>query len=362
MAEHEKVDAALLAGVTGFLAKYNTPNHQQGKASSAFSDDELVININQLLAESEVLLSAIENLPQEQIAPAVLSSLNVVTSVSSQRDTTKTDQLLSDQRRKHRNIQAAKRRQRYHKKTANCSEKEKMRYADNLSLSAWRAIAVLQKEKRLEAEQNHKQLRSAVVERARVIHQMKMLLQRFKADEGKNESREDGDQRFLFKALVGELDAIYARTHQTIREANFKICLAEAFIGKEMKNIVVTVPAYFNDSQADSLHHRIRPEQDGRRAQRADLRLGGGISDMSMLNTEKGIFLVKATAGDTHLGGEDSDNRLNRLSSAQTYIKIDSLFDTIEFNSISTHVRFENLCSDDFRTTNDPVGKDLRAS
>ncbi|ETI56819.1 hypothetical protein F443_00781 [Phytophthora nicotianae P1569] len=77
-----------------------------------------------------------------------------------------------------------------------------------------------------------------------------------------------------------------------------------------MKNIVVTVPAYFNDSQADSLHHRVRPEQDGRRAQRADLRLGGGISDMSLLNTEEGIFLVKATAGDTHLDGEDSDNRL----------------------------------------------------
>ncbi|ETP46580.1 hypothetical protein F442_07197 [Phytophthora nicotianae P10297] len=104
---------------------------------------------------------------------------------------------------------------------------------------------------------------------------------------------------------------------------------------------------------------------------------------MSMLNTEKGIFLVKATAGDTHLGGEDSDNRLveyfeqefkphhrKNLTQYQralrrpntTYIKIDSLFDTIEFNSISTHVRFENLCSDDFRTTNDPVGKDLRAS
>ncbi|ETL42169.1 hypothetical protein L916_06967 [Phytophthora nicotianae] len=250
MAEHEKVDAALLAGVTGFLAKYNTPNHQQGKASSAFSDDELVININQLLAESEVLLSAIENLPQEQIAPAVLFSLNVVTSVSSQRDTTKTDQLLSDQRREHRNIQAAKRRQRYHKKTANCSEKEKMRYADNLSLSAWRAIAVLQKEKRLETEQNHKQQRSAVVERARVIHQMKMLLQRFKADEGKNESREDGDQRFLFKALVGELDAIYARTHQTIREANFKMSPKLPY--KPMRKVNQGVE-YFDNTDASGL-------------------------------------------------------------------------------------------------------------
>ncbi|ETL41604.1 hypothetical protein L916_07462 [Phytophthora nicotianae] len=134
-----------------------------------------------------------------------------------------------------------------------------------------------------------------------------------------------------------------------------------------MKNIVVTVPAYFNDSQADSLHHRVRPEQDGRRAQRADLRLGGGISDMSLLNTEEGIFLVKATAGDTHLDGEDSDNRLveyfeqefkphhrKDLTQYQRALRRPNTF-----NSTNTHPRFENLCSDDFRTTKEPVGKDL---
>ncbi|ETP46581.1 hypothetical protein F442_07198 [Phytophthora nicotianae P10297] len=125
-----------------------------------------------------------------------------------------------------------------------------MRYADNLSLSAWRAIAVLQKEKRLEAEQNHKQQRSAVVERARVIHQMKMLLQRFKADEGKNESRVDGDQRFLFKALVGELDAIYARTHQIIREANFKMSPKLPY--KPMRKVNQGVE-YFDNTDASGL-------------------------------------------------------------------------------------------------------------
>ncbi|ETK88194.1 hypothetical protein L915_07526 [Phytophthora nicotianae] len=125
-----------------------------------------------------------------------------------------------------------------------------------------------------------------------------------------------------------------------------------------MKNIVVTVPAYFNDSQADSLHHRIRPEQDGRRAQRADLRLGGGISDISMLNTEEGIFLEFKPHHPKNL--TQYQRALRRPNT--TYIKIDSLFDTIEFNSISTHARFGNLCSDDFRTTNDPVGKDLRAA
>ncbi|ETK88781.1 hypothetical protein L915_07011 [Phytophthora nicotianae] len=104
---------------------------------------------------------------------------------------------------------------------------------------------------------------------------------------------------------------------------------------------------------------------------------------MSLLNTEEGIFLVKATAGDKHLGGEDSDNRLvenfvqefkphHRKDLTQyqralrrpntTYIKIGSLFDAIKFNSTNTHPRFENLCSDDFRTTKEPVGKDLRAS
>ncbi|KAI9994920.1 hypothetical protein PInf_011763 [Phytophthora infestans] len=125
--------------------------------------------------------------------------------------------------------------------------------------------------------------------------------------------------------------------------------------------------------------------------------LGGGTFDVSLLTIEDGIFEVKATAGDTHLGGEDFDNRLveffviefkrkhrkdmtsnqralRRLrtacerakrtlsTSAQAYIEIDSLFDGVDFNSTITRARFEDLCSDYFRKTMDPVAQVLRDS
>merc|ERR1719158_2376030 len=125
--------------------------------------------------------------------------------------------------------------------------------------------------------------------------------------------------------------------------------------------------------------------------------LGGGTFDVSLLTIEDGIFEVKATAGDTHLGGEDFDNRMvnhfvqefkrknkkdittnpramRRLrtacerakrtlsSSAQTGVEIDSLFEGIDFFSNITRARFEELCSDLFRGTLDPVEKCLRDS
>merc|ERR1712226_461655 len=123
--------------------------------------------------------------------------------------------------------------------------------------------------------------------------------------------------------------------------------------------------------------------------------LGGGTFDVSLLTIEEGIFEVKATAGDTHLGGEDFDNRmvdyflqdfkrrhrkdmsenqrsLRRLrtacerakrtlsSSTQAHIEIDSLFDGIDFNSTITRARFEDLCMDYFRKCMEPVEKVLR--
>ena len=123
--------------------------------------------------------------------------------------------------------------------------------------------------------------------------------------------------------------------------------------------------------------------------------LGGGTFDVSLLAIEGGIFEVKATAGDTHLGGEDFDNRmvdhfiaefkrkynkdlktnsraLRRLrtacerakralsSSTQTNIEIDSLFDGIDFYTSITRARFEELCADLFRSTIEPVEKVLR--
>jgi L1 cell adhesion molecule like protein len=123
--------------------------------------------------------------------------------------------------------------------------------------------------------------------------------------------------------------------------------------------------------------------------------LGGGTFDVSILTIEDGIFEVKSTAGDTHLGGEDFDNRmvnhfteefkrkykkdlktnkraLRRLrtacerakrtlsSSTQASIEIDSLFDGIDFYTSITRARFEELNADLFRGTLEPVEKSLR--
>merc|ERR1711976_1021594 len=121
--------------------------------------------------------------------------------------------------------------------------------------------------------------------------------------------------------------------------------------------------------------------------------LGGGTFDVSILTIEEGIFEVKATAGDTHLGGEDFDNRLvnhfiaefkrkhrqdltsnkralRRLRtacerakrtlsvSANANIEIDALYEGIDFYTNITKARFEELCSDLFRNTLEPVEKD----
>ncbi|KAF2587142.1 hypothetical protein F2Q70_00037573 [Brassica cretica] len=123
--------------------------------------------------------------------------------------------------------------------------------------------------------------------------------------------------------------------------------------------------------------------------------LGGGTFDVSLLTIEEGIFEVKSTAGDTHLGGEDFDNRmvnhfvqefkrknkkdisgspraLRRLrtacerakrtlsSTAQTTIEIDSLYESIDFYSPITRARFEELNMDLFRKCMEPVEKCLR--
>merc|ERR1712224_184054 len=110
--------------------------------------------------------------------------------------------------------------------------------------------------------------------------------------------------------------------------------IAESYLGKTVKNAVVTVPAYFNDSQRQATKDagaiaglnvmRIINEPTAaaiaygldKKSNMAGERnvvifdLGGGTFDVSLLTIEEGIFEVKATAGDTHLGGEDFDNRL----------------------------------------------------
>merc|ERR1711962_85199 len=192
---------------------------------------------------------------------------------------------------------------------------------------------------------------------------------------------------------------------------------AEAYLGTTVPNAVVTVPAYFNDSQrqatkdagtiaglnvlriineptAAAIAYGLDKKVGGERNVLI-FDLGGGTFDVSILTIEDGIFEVKSTAGDTHLGGEDFDNRmvghfinefkrkhkkdikgnkraLRRLrtacerakrtlsASAQANIEIDSLFEGIDFYTSITRARFEELCSDLFKGTLDPVEKALR--
>ncbi|KAL2533979.1 Heat shock 70 kDa protein 5 [Abeliophyllum distichum] len=197
--------------------------------------------------------------------------------------------------------------------------------------------------------------------------------------------------------------------------------IAEAFLGQTIKNAVVTVPAYFNDSQRQATKDagaiaglnvmRIINEPTAaaiaygldKKASRTGEKnvlifdLGGGTFDVSLLTIEEGIFEVKATAGDTHLGGEDFDNRLvnhfvmefkrkhkkdisgnaralRRLrtacerakrtlsSTTQTTIEIDSLYEGIDFYATITRARFEELNMDLFRKCMEPVEKCLRDS
>jgi heat shock protein 1/8 len=192
---------------------------------------------------------------------------------------------------------------------------------------------------------------------------------------------------------------------------------AEAYLGGTVNNAVITVPAYFNDSQrqatkdagliaglnvlriineptAAAIAYGLDKKVEGERNVLI-FDLGGGTFDVSLLTIEEGIFEVKSTAGDTHLGGEDFDNRLvnhfvnefkrkhkkdlttnaralRRLrtacerakrtlsSAAQTSIEIDSLFEGIDFYTSITRARFEELCQDLFRGTMEPVERVLR--
>jgi heat shock protein 1/8 len=193
---------------------------------------------------------------------------------------------------------------------------------------------------------------------------------------------------------------------------------AEAFLGKKIKDAVVTVPAYFNDSQrqatkdagaianlnilriineptAAAIAYGLDKNDEEKNVLIFDL--GGGTFDVSILTIDDGIFEVKATAGDTHLGGEDFDERLvnhfvtefkrknrkdphdnkramRRLktacekakrtlsSSTNASIEIDSFFEGVDFFSTISRARFEELCGDLFRKTLEPVEKVLRDS
>ena len=191
--------------------------------------------------------------------------------------------------------------------------------------------------------------------------------------------------------------------------------IAETYLGKTVESAVITVPAYFNDSQRQATKDagaiaglnvlRIINEptaaaiaygidKKGEEQNVLIFDLGGGTFDVSLLSIDEGIFEVKSTAGDTHLGGEDFDNRmvdhfvnefkrktkhdiredkraLRRLRTAcerakrtlssqtQAHLEIDALYEGIDFNTTITRAKFEDLNGDYFRKCMQPVEKVL---
>ena len=194
--------------------------------------------------------------------------------------------------------------------------------------------------------------------------------------------------------------------------------IAEAYLGCEVKDAVITVPAYFNDSQRQATKDagviaglnvlRIINEPtaaalayglDKKKTGEQNVIIfdcGGGTHDVSLITIDEGVFEVKATAGDTHLGGEDFDsilvdwcvqdferkNRgvtvkdnaraLRRLrtacerakrtlsTSTQANIEIDALAEGIDINMVITRAKFESLCDSAFKRTIAPLEQVLR--
>lgn len=187
--------------------------------------------------------------------------------------------------------------------------------------------------------------------------------------------------------------------------------IAESYLGKKVTDCVITTPAYFNDAQrqstkdagliagmnvlrvineptAASIAYGLEKKDKARNVLIFDC--GGGTHDVSILAIDDGVFEVKSTGGDTHLGGSDLDQRIvehlmaefhqkhkssladnkraiRRLmtaaekakralsSSSSTTIEVDSLQDGVDFSTTLTRAKFENLCMDIFQRTMAPV-------
>lgn len=192
--------------------------------------------------------------------------------------------------------------------------------------------------------------------------------------------------------------------------------IAENHLGKKVDKAVITVPAYFNDAQRQAtidagtiaglkVLRIINEPTAAAMAYGLEKRcgeknviifdFGGGTFDVSLLCIDDGVFEVIATSGDTHLGGEDIDNRLvdyckeefkkkykkdisenpkslrrlrtacervkRQLSSSSTAnVDVDSLFDGLDCNVVITRAKFEQLCMDIFKKTLDPVKQVLQ--
>lgn len=194
--------------------------------------------------------------------------------------------------------------------------------------------------------------------------------------------------------------------------------VAEAGIGKKVNKAVITVPAYFNDAQrlatkdagtiaglevvriineptSAAMAYGLEKMSEGQEKNIVVFDCGGGTHDVSLLTIDSGVYEVLATDGDTHLGGEDFDNKLVKLcveefkkktkldingnprplrrlrtqcekakralsSSSVATIEVEALYEGKDFNYQLTRAKFNDLCSDLFTRTLDPVDKVLR--
>merc|ERR1719242_2565320 len=192
---------------------------------------------------------------------------------------------------------------------------------------------------------------------------------------------------------------------------------AEASLGRKVAKAVITVPAYFNDAQrqatkdaghiaglevlriineptAAAIAYGLDNADETEEKNILIFDLGGGTFDVSLLTIDQGIFEVLATAGDTHLGGEDFDNRLvefctqdfkkkhkldirdsaramRRLRTAceqakrslsgarRVTIEVDTLFEGIDYHVVVSRPKFEKLCEADFQRCMAPVSQVL---
>jgi len=231
--------------------------------------------------------------------------------------------------------------------------------------------------------------------------------------------QKDGDKPFIEVEYMGERKTFSPEEISSMVLQKMK-SIAEAYLGQNVDSAVITVPAYFNDSQRQAtkdagtiaglaVKRIINEPTAAAIAYGLDKKgsgeknilifdLGGGTFDVSLLTIEDGIFEVKATAGDTHLGGEDFDSRmvnhfvqefkkknkgldlssnpraLRRLrtacerakrtlsAQASASIEIDALYEGIDLYTSITRALFENLNQDLFRGCLEPVEKVLRDS